>query len=149
MLPPTRGQIRHPVAHTGVRKISDSRALKRWMHGRSNLWVQPKIDGVAVTLVYQNCHLKKAISRGDGHKGEDWTERIRRIPSVPQSITGPLANSVLQGEIFWRQYRHVQKHSGGINARSKVAGALLRKDTSSLLEVLDLFIWAWPDALKR
>ena len=39
---------------------------------RSDLWVQPKVDGVAVTLVYRDGKLNKAISRGNGLKGEDW-----------------------------------------------------------------------------
>ena len=67
------------------------------MHGRKNLWMQPKVDGVAVTLVYRNGKLARAISRGNGLKGEDWTARVRLIPSVPKEVSGALANSVLQG----------------------------------------------------
>ncbi|SQI79286.1 DNA ligase [Klebsiella oxytoca] len=41
-LPPLRGDVRHPVAHTGVRKLPDRAAVARWMRGQSGLWVQPK-----------------------------------------------------------------------------------------------------------
>ncbi|WP_312847406.1 hypothetical protein [Serratia sp. PL7] len=46
------GKVPHPVAHTGLRKLRNSRAVEQWMQGRHDLWVQPKVDGVAVTLVY-------------------------------------------------------------------------------------------------
>jgi DNA ligase (NAD+) len=64
------------------------------MRVRQHLWLQPKVDGVAVTLVYRNGKLTQAISRGDGLKGEDWTGKVRLIPSVPQKLTGALANGV-------------------------------------------------------
>ncbi len=49
MMPPLNGAVIHPVAHTGVRKMADKIALSLWMRERSDLWVQPKVDGVAVT----------------------------------------------------------------------------------------------------
>lgn len=53
MMPLLNGTVIHPVAHTGVRKMADKNALRLWMRERSDLWVQPKVDGVAVTLVYR------------------------------------------------------------------------------------------------
>ncbi|RZM97825.1 NAD-dependent DNA ligase LigB [Escherichia sp. E14V7] len=145
MMPPLNGAVMHPVAHTGVRKMADKNALSLWMRERSDLWVQPKVDGVAVTLVYRDGKLIKAISRGNGLKGEDWTQKIRLIPSVPQSVSGALANSTLQGEIFLQREGHIQQQMGGMNARSKVAGILMRQDNSDTLHSLGVFIWAWPD----
>ncbi len=97
MMPPLNGAVIHPVAHTGVRKMADKIALSLWMRERSDLWVQPKVDGVAVTPVYRDGKLNKAISRGNGLKGEDWTQKVRLISAVPQTVSGPLANSTLQG----------------------------------------------------
>lgn len=144
-LPPLTKGVKHPVAHTGVRKLADAQAVGEWIRGKQELWVQPKVDGVAVTLVYRQGRLQQAISRGDGLMGEDWTEKVRRIPSVPQEVHGRLANSVLQGEIFLRAEEHVQQKMGGMNARSKVAGMLMRHGDSPSLSALSLFIWAWPD----
>lgn len=48
-LPPPTGDARHPVAHTGVRKLADEDSVARWMKNKSDLWIQPKVDGVAVT----------------------------------------------------------------------------------------------------
>ena len=145
MIPPLNGAVMHPVAHTGVRKMVDKNALSLWMRERSDLWVQPKVDGVAVTLVYRDGKLNKAISRGNGLKGEDWTQKVRLISAVPQTVSGPLANSTLQGEIFLKRKGHIQQQMGGINARAKVAGLMMRQDDSDTLNSLGVFVWAWPD----
>ncbi|EKO4497334.1 TPA: NAD-dependent DNA ligase LigB [Escherichia coli] len=145
MMPPLNGAVIHPVAHTGVRKMADKIALSLWMRERSDLWVQPKVDGVAVTLVYRDGKLNKAISRGNGLKGEDWTQKVRLISAVPQTVSGPLANSTLQGAIFLKREGHIQQQMGGINARAKVAGLMMRQDDSDTLNSLGVFVWAWPD----
>lgn len=145
MMPPLNGAVMHPVAHTGVRKMADKNALSLWMRERSDLWVQPKVDGVAVTLVYRDGKLNKAISRGNGLKGEDWTQKVRLISTVPQTVSGPLANSTLQGEIFLQREGHIQQQMGGINARAKVAGLMMRQGNSDTLNSLAVFVWAWPD----
>ena len=145
MMPPLNGAVIHPVAHTGVRKMADEIALSLWMRERSDLWVQPKVDGVAVTLVYRDGKLNKAISRGNGLKGEDWTQKVRLISAVPQTVSGPLANSTLQGEIFLKREGHIQQQMGGINARAKVAGLMMRQGNSDTLNSLAVFVWAWPD----
>lgn len=145
MIPPLNGAVMHPVAHTGVRKMADKNALSLWMRERSDLWVQPKVDGVAVTLVYRDGKLNKAISRGNGLKGEDWTQKVRLISAVPQTVSGPLANSTLQGEIFLKRKEHIQQQMGGINARAKVAGLMMRQGNSDTLNSLAVFVWAWPD----
>ncbi|ENC8649808.1 NAD-dependent DNA ligase LigB [Escherichia coli] len=145
MMPPLNGAVMHPVAHTGVRKMVDKNALSLWMRERSDLWVQPKVDGVAVTLVYRDGKLNKAISRGNGLKGEDWTQKVSLISAVPQTVSGPLANSTLQGEIFLQREGHIQQQMGGINARAKVAGLMMRQDDSDTLNSLGVFVWAWPD----
>lgn len=145
MMPPLNGAVMHPVAHTGVRKMVDKNALSLWMRERSDLWVQPKVDGVAVTLVYRDGKLNKAISRGNGLKGEDWTQKVSLISAVPQTVSGPLASSTLQGEIFLQREGHIQQQMGGINARAKVAGLMMRQDDSDTLNSLGVFVWAWPD----
>ncbi|AFJ48950.1 NAD-dependent DNA ligase LigB [Shimwellia blattae] len=143
--PPAKGHFLHPVAHTGARKLRDRLAVARWMAGKTDLWIQPKVDGVAVTLVYQNGRLSKAISRGDGQRGEDWTSRVRGIAAVPAVVSGPLRDSVLQGELFLRREGHIQQRMGGENARALVAGAMMQQADSALLNRLAIFIWAWPD----
>lgn len=139
------GDVKHPVAHTGVQKLADKHALQRWMSGKTDLWAQPKVDGVALTLVYRDGELVQAISRGDGLAGEDWTAKVHAIPSIPKKVSGALANSALQGELYLRLENHIQKQAGGLNARAKVAGAMMRRSDPAILNELAFFVWAWPD----
>jgi DNA ligase (NAD+) len=50
--------------------------------------IEPKVDGVAVSVMYENCRLKYAATRGDGLVGEDITQNIKTIRSVPQQLRG-------------------------------------------------------------
>ncbi len=141
----TDGGSAHPVAHTGVHKLRDKLAVAYWMQNRSALWVQPKIDGVAITLVYRHGQLASLISRGDGLRGEEWLAKVPFIPAIPAHIDTDREEVVLQGELFLRMTDHQQARDGGKNARAQVAGAMMRRESSALLDQLDIFIWAWPD----
>lgn len=139
------GPALHPVAHTGLSKLPDERAVRGWLKGREAVWIQPKVDGVAVTLVYENGQLRRAISRGDGLRGQDWTPHARTLPAIPQQLPKP-DTRVLQGELYWRLTEHVQAEAGSLNARSKVAGLLARKSISADEAAnIGVFIWDWPD----
>ncbi|CAI2799847.1 MULTISPECIES: NAD-dependent DNA ligase LigB [Pseudomonas fluorescens group] len=140
----SRGAQPHPVAHTGLEKLLDEHAVDAWLGTRKDVWIQPKVDGVAVTLVYQQGRLRQVISRGDGVMGHDWSASARKIPGIVQQLPDPI-DLVLQGELYWRLDDHVQSASGGLNARSKVAGLMNRKhlgDTDAA--GIGLFVWAWP-----
>jgi DNA ligase (NAD+) len=147
------GTIRHPVAHTGLEKLGDARAVQAWLQGRNEVWVQPKVDGVAVTLVYRNGLLAQAISRGDGLKGQDWTAPARQMPGIPQQLT-QRRDLVVQGELYWHAPDHVQAEAGSLNARGTVAGLMARKQLSAQqASGVGLFVWDWPqgpnDLLER
>ena len=140
-----RGTFRHPVAHTGLEKLLDEQAVGAWLDSRQDVWIQPKVDGVAVTLVYRQGRLEQVISRGDGALGQDWSASARRIPGIVQQLPEPI-DVVLQGELYWRLDDHVQSTTGGLNARSKVAGLMNRRQLSDADAAgIGLFIWAWPD----
>lgn len=141
----SRGTLLHPVAHTGLEKLLDEQAVGAWMGTRQDVWIQPKVDGVAVTLVYRQGHLSQVISRGDGAAGHDWSASARKIPGIVQQLPDPI-DLVLQGELYWRLDDHVQSASGGLNARSKVAGLMNRKQLSDTDAAgIGLFVWAWPE----
>jgi len=142
---PANGRVAHPVAHTGVKKLRDKLELAYWMQDRQDLWVQPKIDGVAVTLVYEAGQLKSLISRGDGLHGESWMTKAAWIPAIPLKIRSDAPLVVLQGELFLKMTDHRQSRDGGKNARPQVAGALMSQMPVPLLANIGLFIWGWPD----
>ncbi|HAI06714.1 MAG TPA: ATP-dependent DNA ligase, partial [Pantoea sp.] len=83
---PDNGEHLHPVAHTGVKKLPDKLAVAYWMQDRHDLWVQPKVDGLAVSLVYRDGRLVSLLSRGDGLRGEEWLNKAALIPAIPQRI---------------------------------------------------------------
>ncbi len=70
--------------------------------GRENIAVtmEPKIDGVAVTLFYENGELKYAATRGDGTTGDDVTQNVRTIRNIPLKLEGriPFAQDPVQKE---------------------------------------------------
>ncbi|WNJ84993.1 NAD-dependent DNA ligase LigB [Pseudomonas canadensis] len=141
----SRGTQAHPIAHTGLEKLLDEQAVGTWLQTREEVWIQPKVDGVAVTLVYQRGRLRHVISRGDGLMGRDWSVSARRIPGIVQQLPEPI-DLVLQGELYWRLDDHVQSANGGLNARSKVAGLMSRLHLSDADAAgIGLFVWAWPE----
>ncbi|HAA38766.1 MAG TPA: NAD-dependent DNA ligase LigB, partial [Pseudomonas sp.] len=141
----SRGTLPHPVAHTGLEKRLDEQAVGAWLGTRRDVWIQPKVDGVAVTLVYRQGRLKQLISRGDGKLGQDWSASARKIPGIVQQLPEPI-DLVLQGELYWRLDEHVQSARGGLNARSKVAGMMNRRQLSDTDAAgIGLFVWAWPN----
>lgn len=137
-------ELAHPFAQTGLRKL-DETAIGQWILGRDDLWIQPKVDGVAVTLVYSQGYLQQAISRGDGHSGQDWTARARQLPAIPERLL-KARDAILQGELYWRLEGHRQVRDGSAGARGKVAGLMSRQaiDDDAAASI-GLFVWDWPD----
>jgi DNA ligase (NAD+) len=139
------GPLAHPIPHTGLSKLRNERAVQAWLKDRKDVWIQPKVDGVAVTLVYESGQLTQVISRGDGLTGQDWTHNARQLPAIAQHLPWP-ESLVLQGELYWRLTDHVQADGGSLNARSKVAGLLARKAiTPDEAANVGLFVWDWPN----
>ncbi|RON67781.1 NAD-dependent DNA ligase LigB [Pseudomonas fluorescens] len=138
------GPVAHPVAHTGLDKLHKAEAVQAWLRDRKEVWVQPKVDGVAVTLIYRDGLLQQAISRGDGVSGQDWTASARKIGAIPQRLKQPL-DLLVQGELYWRLTEHIQAQAGSVNARATVAGLMGRKTLSAEQAAgIGLFVWDWP-----
>ena len=140
-----RGSVTHPVAHTGVAKLQGESDVNDWFRHRAEVWVQPKIDGVAVTVIYRQGQLHQVISRGDGVSGQDWTAAAHGIPAIRPQLAQPV-DLLIQGELYWRLDNHVQARAGSLNARSKVAGLMARHTMSPQdAAAIGLFVWDWPE----
>lgn len=140
-----RGPSAHPVAHTGVEKLADEQAVTRWMKGKQNVWIQPKVDGVAVSLIYRQGRLARLLSRGDGLQGHDWSRHIPVLGGITRQLSQPL-DLTLQGELYWHLDDHVQSTAGGLSARGTVAGLMARKQLSADQgRGIGLFVWDWPE----
>ena len=138
------GPVLHPAPHTGVDKLADRQAVAHWMAGKTGVWIQPKVDGVAVSLIYRQGRLAQLISRGDGVQGHDWSRHIPQLGAITRHL--PKAVDLqLQGELYLRLDQHVQAKAGSANARGTVAGLLARKLlTAEQGNAIGLFVWGWP-----
>ncbi len=85
-----------------VRKF-DERIRKALGDSSFHYLVDPKVDGVALSLRYENGRLARAATRGDGLRGDDVTANVRTIRSVPLSLEGSGFPDVLEvrGEVYW------------------------------------------------
>ena len=111
--------------------------------------VEPKIDGLSVALTYERGVLTNAATRGDGTVGEDVTQNIRTINSVPLSIDEPL-DICLRGEVYMPRsvfyaLNEERERSGQpllANPRNAAAGSLRQLDPKIAAErKLDIFIF--------
>src|SRR5437660_4624838 len=63
--------------------------------------IEPKVDGVAVSLIYENGRLRQAATRGDGNVGDNITQNIRTIRSVPERLRGAVPKLLeVRGEVY-------------------------------------------------
>jgi DNA ligase (NAD+) len=99
--------------------------------------VEPKIDGVAVSLLYENGKLSYAATRGDGTTGDDITHNVRTIRSIPLSLPeGAPAVVEIRGEIFMPNAAfaamNAERDEAGLpvfaNPRNSTAGTLKQLD---------------------
>jgi DNA ligase (NAD+) len=144
-----RGPVPHPVPHTGVDKLADRQAVARWLAGKTGVWVQPKVDGVAVSLTYQQGRLVQLTSRGDGVHGHDWSRHIPQLGAITRQLPMPV-DLHLQGELYLHLNEHIQAQAGSANARGTVAGLLARKQlTAEQGNTIGLFVWGWPQGPEQ
>jgi DNA ligase (NAD+) len=115
--------------------------------------VEPKFDGASISLVYENDLLIRACTRGDGVAGEDITQNIKQIKSIPLSI--PLAEYgikqiEIRGEVImskdafaaFNEKLKLKQQAPLANPRNAAAGSLRMKDPKEVAERnLDAFIY--------
>ena len=111
--------------------------------------VEPKIDGLSVSLIYENGELVRGATRGDGNVGEDVTLNIRTIQSIPLRLPEPLTLTV-RGEVYMpravfesiNKLREAEGKSLMANPRNAAAGSLRQLDSKITAErKLDIFIF--------
>jgi DNA ligase (NAD+) len=122
---------------------SDLEAFDRRIHERLGLAgdldyvAEPKLDGLAVTVIYRDGRLEQAATRGDGSKGEEVTANVRTIRAVPQRLmSGAPALLEVRGEVFMPlagfERMNAQARERGekvfVNPRNAAAGSLRQLD---------------------
>lgn len=111
-----------------------------------------KYDGVAISIIYKNGNLVKAITRGDGTQGEDVTNNVRTISSIPLVLNGDYPENLeVRGEIMYSKsvFKELNKNreKQGLalfsNPRNSASGTLKLQDSSIVAKrKLDCFIYA-------
>ncbi len=111
--------------------------------------VEPKIDGLSVALTYEKGEFKFGATRGDGFVGEDVSENLRTIKSIPLKLSEPL-DICVRGEVFMPRAsfykQNEQREAAGqpllANPRNAAAGSLRQLDSSiAASRGLDIFIF--------
>ena len=111
--------------------------------------VEPKIDGLSVSLTYENGRLTLGATRGDGTVGENVTENVRTIASVPHTLPEPLSLTV-RGEVYmphtvFEAINEAKEAAGEklfANPRNAAAGSLRRLEAQETAAAqLDIFVF--------
>ncbi|MEG0457304.1 MAG: NAD-dependent DNA ligase LigA [Oscillospiraceae bacterium] len=112
--------------------------------------VEPKIDGLSVSIEYENGNLTRASTRGDGYIGEDITNNIKTIKTVPLTLKKPIEFLEVRGEVYipkktFENLLQNQINNGETpfkNPRNAAAGSLRQKDSKLVAKRgLDIFIF--------
>ena len=139
-------EVRHASPMLSLDKCSSVAELRAWEERCRRLlddgdelryFCEPKIDGVAVSLLYLDGSLKRAATRGNGETGEDITANVRTIRSVPLALAGgPPSRLEVRGEVYmpidgFLAFNERARAAGErpiVNPRNGAAGSLRQLD---------------------
>jgi len=96
--------------------------------------IEPKLDGLSIELVYNNGIFVRAVTRGNGTKGEDVSANIVASGSIPTILSQPFTGSVRGEVIITKSDFATLKHLNLANTRNAAVGALKQKDTNKTIE---------------
>ncbi len=118
-------------------ELADFIAKSNAILGEDTLYsVEPKIDGLSVCLIYEDGKLVRGATRGDGFVGEDVTENIRTVKSVPLELSEPIPYLSVRGEVYMSRAvfdtLNAEREASGqplfANPRNAAAGSLRQLD---------------------
>lgn len=118
--------------------------------GAESFSVEPKIDGLSVCLHYENGVFTQGATRGDGLVGENVTENLKTVGSIPLHLTSPLPLLEVRGEVYMpkksfealNEERELTGEALFANPRNAAAGSLRQLDSSiTAKRRLDIFVF--------
>jgi DNA ligase (NAD+) len=118
--------------------------------------VEPKVDGISVSLLYEAGRLRQAVTRGDGHRGDVITQQVEQLGTVPTKLQKSGKGELeIRGELYWplsdftRFNATLEKRL--INPRNGCAGMMKRKDPTGIEETgIRAFFYqvAWSEGVE-
>lgn len=128
-------KVQHTQSMGSLDKVQTLDEMTHWVQTRSrveskkpeNLLVTEKLDGISVSLVYDGGHFRQALTRGDGHTGEDITPNVARMKGVPKELSSPIS-CIVRGEIILSKQDWAEYFPGTANTRNVASGTAKRLD---------------------
>ena len=145
----------HPVPLMSLQDVFSMEELNEFLEktlegdAGTEFSVEPKIDGLSVALEYLDGHFVRGATRGDGNVGEDVTENLKTIRSIPMTIDAP-GRLIVRGEVYmpkksFEKLNARQEEEGKplfANPRNAAAGSLRQLDPKiAAKRGLDIFIF--------
>ena len=99
-------KVQHPVPLMSLQDVFSTEELQEFLDKMKEAYpsaefsVEPKIDGLSVALEYENGTFVRGATRGDGQIGEDVTENLKTIRSIPMTIPDAPGRLIVRGEVF-------------------------------------------------
>ena len=135
-------KVEHPVPLMSLQDVFSEEELDEFLtktlenYPDAAFSVEPKIDGLSVALEYENGRFIRGATRGDGVVGEDVTENLKTIHSIPMTLEGAPERLIVRGEVFMPKKSFValnerQEAEGKAlfaNPRNAAAGSLRQLD---------------------
>ncbi|MBO4939024.1 MAG: NAD-dependent DNA ligase LigA [Oscillospiraceae bacterium] len=132
----------HPVALMSLQDVFSLEELNEFLNKtlevepETEFSIEPKIDGLSVALEYVDGHFVRGATRGDGNVGEDVTENLKTIRSIPMTIEGAPSRLIVRGEVYmpkksFEKLNARQEEEGKplfANPRNAAAGSLRQLD---------------------
>ena len=124
----------HEFAALSLAKTKQISDLVKWAEERP-IWISWKLDGLTLVVTYDEGHLTKVVTRGNGHIGTNITHLSRSINGIPQEIKAK-GHTVIRGEavISYDDFERFVMESGEdyANPRNLASGSLTLKDTDEV-----------------
>jgi len=154
-------KVRHLTPMGSLEKVTTDEAILKWADdvakrldtdGAVAYVIEPKIDGLAINLTYEDGVFVRGATRGDGEVGEDVTVNLRTIPAIPLRLIGDHVPGIVEvrGEVYmplsgFRELNERLVSEGKKptpNPRNAAAGSLRQKD-STITARRPLSVWAY------
>lgn len=149
-------KVTHPVPLMSLQDVFSMDELNEFLEnviaaeGNVSFSVEPKIDGLSVALEYENGIFIRGATRGDGNIGEDVTENLKTIRSIPMRLDNAPKRLIVRGEVFmpkksFQKLNQRQEEDGKplfANPRNAAAGSLRQLDSKiAAKRGLDIYVF--------